>query len=72
MSLLRSDKMLKSILLEAGDFHKELVSMFVTADKDHEIQLASCKALCNLAIDFSRHLLKDEAFLRKLVDLTFS
>jgi len=46
--------MVKSILLEAGDFHKELINIFVTADKDHEIQLAACKALCNLAIDFQK------------------
>jgi Trp operon repressor len=37
VSLLRSDKMVKSILLEAGDFHKELINMFVTSDKDHDL-----------------------------------
>ena len=37
VSLLRSDKMVKSILLEAGDFHKELINIFVTADKDHDL-----------------------------------
>lgn len=37
VSLLRSDKMLKSILLEAGEFHKELLSIFVASDKDHDL-----------------------------------
>lgn len=36
-SLLRADKMLKSILFETGDFHKELQNIFLTADKDFDI-----------------------------------
>jgi hypothetical protein len=34
--------------------------------------LAACKALCNLAIDFSRQLAKEENFLKKLVEKTYS
>ena len=37
VSLLRSDKMAKSILLEAGDFHKDLINIFVSSDKDHDL-----------------------------------
>jgi len=29
--------MVKSILLEAGDFHKELINIFITSDKDHDL-----------------------------------
>jgi hypothetical protein len=54
VSLLRSDKMHKSILMEQGEFHKDLIAMFVAADKDYEAQIVSCKALCNLALDFER------------------
>lgn len=71
MSLLRSDKMHKSILLEVGEFHKELQSIFTGTDKDYELQLTACKGLCNLALDFERHLIKDEAFLRRLCDCTY-
>lgn len=71
VSLLRSDKMLKSILMEAGDFHKEILTIFTTSDSDPELQLTSCKALCNLAIDFSKLLTKETSFLVKLVDLAF-
>jgi hypothetical protein len=70
VSLLRSDKMNKSILMEVGEFHKELLSIFTSAEKDHQMQLTACKALCNLSLDFERHLIKDEAFLRRLVELT--
>ena len=37
VSLLRSDKMLKSILMEAGDFHKEILTIFTTSDADPEL-----------------------------------
>jgi hypothetical protein len=37
VSLLRSDKMLKSILMEAGDFHKEILTIFTTSDTDPEL-----------------------------------
>ncbi len=64
--------MLKSILMEAGDFHKEILAIFTTSDSDPELQLTACKALCNLAIDFSKLLTKETSFLVKLVDLAFS
>ncbi len=37
VSLLRSDKMLKSIILEAIDFHKELIIIFLSSDLDHNL-----------------------------------
>jgi hypothetical protein len=40
------------MLLEAGEFHKEILTMFLSTDKDQEMQLTACKALCNLAVDF--------------------
>ncbi len=52
--------MLKSIILEAIDFHKELITIFINSDDDHDLQLAACKGLCNLSIDFARYLYKDQ------------
>ena len=37
VSLLRSDKYLKSILIEAGDFHKDLLAIFINSDNDQEL-----------------------------------
>lgn len=64
--------MCKSILLDACEFGKELISLFITADKDHQLQIVTGKALCNLALDFERQLAKEETLLRKLVELTHS
>ena len=37
VSLLRSDKYLKSILIEAGDFYKDLLSIFINSDNDQDL-----------------------------------
>jgi nitrate/TMAO reductase-like tetraheme cytochrome c subunit len=37
VSLSRSDKMVKSIILEAGEFHKELQSILINNDTDVEL-----------------------------------
>eukprot|EP00347_Sterkiella_histriomuscorum_P015675 403356120 len=67
VSLTRSDKMIKSIILEAGEFTKELQKIFLESDNDARLQLTSCKALCNLAIDFQKNFSSETAFLKKLI-----
>jgi len=52
VSLSRSDKMVKSIILEAGEFTKELQRIMLESDKNEKLQLLACKSLCNLALDF--------------------
>ena len=64
--------MFTSVLLEVGDFYKDLQQAFISADDDEVLRIASCKALCNLALEFQRPLIKDENFLKKLVELTKS
>jgi len=58
--------------MEIGDFYKDLQQTFVTADDDDVLRLASCKALCNLAVENSRSLIKDEIFISKLVEFLSS
>jgi hypothetical protein len=43
--------MIKSIILEAGDFQKELCNILLSETKDEELELVVCKAICNLALD---------------------
>ena len=51
VSLSRSDRLIKSMILEAGDFTKELVSILLGNDVDESLELIVCKAICNLALD---------------------
>jgi hypothetical protein len=44
----------------------------VSADKNYQQQIVACKALCNLALDFDSVLVREEAFLGKLVELTYT
>lgn len=62
--------MQKSILLEMSDFHKELQAIFMT-EKDPQLKLIACKALCNLSLDFGHQLVRDESFLSQLCELTY-
>jgi hypothetical protein len=64
--------MIKSIVLEAGEFTKELQNILIQTDADPDLQLTSCKAICNLAIDFQKILAKEEPLIKKLVELSRS
>lgn len=64
--------MVKSIILEAGEFMKELQRIMLESDKDEKLQLLACKSLCNLALDFQKNLASDSAFIKKLVMFTES
>ncbi|CDW81757.1 armadillo repeat-containing protein [Stylonychia lemnae] len=67
VSLSRSDKMLKQIILDSGEFLKELTKFFLESDSEPKLQSTCCKALCNLAFDFQKQLSSDALLLRKLV-----
>ena len=62
--------MLKSIILEACDFQKELQSLLLQSDSEPDLQLIVCKALCNLAIDFQKNMAKEYVLVKKLVEMT--
>ena len=44
VSITRSDKLVKSIILDAGEFIKELQQIFLHADEDPKLQLISLKS----------------------------
>lgn len=71
VSLSRSDKMIKSIILEAGDFQKELCNILLSKIKDEDMELVVCKAICNLALDVQKAFAKEEALLKRIVELTY-
>lgn len=65
--------MLRSIILEGGDFIKELTNIVHSNEKDNDdIKLIAWKTIGNLSIDVFKNLAKDEKLLKKLVELTQS
>ena len=51
VSLSRSDKMIKAIIVEHGDFSKEISKILTTEDLNDDITLVACKSICNFASD---------------------
>jgi hypothetical protein len=51
VSLSRSDRIIKNIILEAADFQKELCNILMTHSNDDEMEIVALKAICNLALD---------------------
>ncbi len=56
VSLSRSDKMIKAIILEHADFQKEISKLITSeeSDFDFEIVLIATKSLCNFAVDYAK------------------
>ena len=44
----------------------------LSSTKDEELELAVCKAICNLALDVQKAFAKEENLLKKIVELTYS
>jgi hypothetical protein len=72
VSLSRSDKMIKAIILEHADFQKEISKLITCeeSDFDFDIVLVACKSLCNFAVDYAKQIIKDENLLKKLAEFT--
>lgn len=52
--------MVKSIILEAGEFQKEICHILLTSEKDEELEVVACKAIGNFIIDTQKSFVKEE------------